>query len=96
MIRALDDTWHRPFTTLELAALQGLVDPDESIELDGTSHSAWRERIGNAVPAPAATAIASVMGRALLLAWSGERFALGSTPVWVRPLVVAVSVETPS
>lgn len=29
VIRALDDTWHRPFTTLELAALQSLFDPDE-------------------------------------------------------------------
>jgi site-specific DNA-cytosine methylase len=28
-IRALDGTWHRPFTTLELAALQSLVDPEE-------------------------------------------------------------------
>lgn len=28
-IRALDGTWHRPFTTLELAAIQSLVDPDE-------------------------------------------------------------------
>ena len=27
-IQALDGTWHRPFTTLELAALQSLVDPD--------------------------------------------------------------------
>jgi site-specific DNA-cytosine methylase len=29
MIRSLDGTWHRPFTTLELAALQSLIDPDE-------------------------------------------------------------------
>lgn len=28
-ITALDGTWHRPFTTLELAALQSLVDPEE-------------------------------------------------------------------
>jgi site-specific DNA-cytosine methylase len=95
VIRSLDNTWHRPFTTLELAALQGLVDPEEQFELDGTSHSAWRERIGNAVPAPTAAAIAGVMGRALLLAWAGERFALGSTPIWARNLVVATSVETP-
>jgi site-specific DNA-cytosine methylase len=93
VIRSLDGTWHRPFTTLELAALQGLVDPEEHLELDGLSDSAWRERIGNAVPPPAAQAIASVMGHALLLAWSGETFSLGSTPIWVRPVAVALSVR---
>src|SRR5207249_4660510 len=62
IIRALDGTWHRPFTTLELAALQGLLEPDEHLELEGRSDSAWRERIGNAVPSPTAAAIASVMG----------------------------------
>jgi len=92
VIRSLDGTWHRPFTTFELAALQGLVDPEEQLELDGLSDSAWRERIGNAVPPPAAQAIAGVMGRTLLLAWSGETFSLGSTPIWVRPVAVALSV----
>ena len=29
VIESLDGTWHRPFTTLELAALQSLVNPDE-------------------------------------------------------------------
>lgn len=93
VIRALDGTWHRPFTTLELAALQGLVDPDEHMELEGRSDSAWRERIGNAVPSPAAAAIASVMGRALLLSWSGETFVLDEMPIWVRRLAVAASVS---
>lgn len=32
------------------------------------------------------------MGRALLLAWSGETFVLDSAPIWVRPLMVAASV----
>lgn len=91
-IIAEDGTWHRPFTTLELAALQGLVCPEEHLELEGLSDSAWRERIGNAVPPPAAAAIASEMGRTLLLAWSGQTFALGSTEIWVRPLAVALSV----
>ena len=95
VIRALDGTWHRPFTTLELAALQGLVDPEETLELDGLSDSAWRERIGNAVPPPAAQAIASAMGRTLLLAWSGESFMLSSEPIWVRPIVTALSVDLP-
>lgn len=112
-IIAEDGTWHRPFTTLELAALQSLYDPEEhwsndpqiqreidavtddnlrTFRLDGESDSAWRERIGNAVPPDAAEAIASVMGKTLLLAWSGETFTLGATPIWVRPVAIALSV----
>jgi site-specific DNA-cytosine methylase len=93
VIRAIDGTWHRPFTTLDLAALQGLVDPEEHLELEGLSDSAWRERIGNAVPSPAAEAIAGVVGRALLAAWSGETFALSAEPIWVRPIAIAVAVR---
>ncbi len=92
VIRALDGTWHRPFTTLELAALQSLVEPEEQLELDGLSDSAWRERIGNAVPPAAAEAIAGVMGTTLLLAWSGETFVLSAAPIWVRPVAVALTV----
>ena len=92
VIAAEDGTWHRPFTTLELAALQSLVDPEEQLDLDGLSDQAWRERIGNAVPADAAQAIASEMGRTLLLAWSGETFQLSAAPVWVRPVAVGLSV----
>ncbi|MGB3882037.1 MAG: DNA cytosine methyltransferase [Diaphorobacter nitroreducens] len=92
-ITAEDGTWHRPFTTLELAALQSLVDPEEMLELDGLSDQAWRERIGNAVPAAAATAIAEVMGTTLLLAWSGETFLLSSQPIWVRQVAVALAVQ---
>lgn len=92
VIRALDGTWHRPFTTLELAALQSLVDPEEYLELDGLSDSDWRERIGNAVPPDAAEAIAGVMGTTLLLAWSGETFILSAAPIWVRPVAMALSV----
>lgn len=95
-IQALDGTWHRPFTTLELAALQSLIDPEDSWmpwRLDGESDQAWRERIGNAVPSDAATAIAEVMGETLLLAWSGETFLLNSRPVWVRPVAIALSLS---
>jgi len=91
-IRALDGTWHRPFTTLELAALQSLVDPEEILILEGLSDSAWRERIGNAVPPDAAEAIAGVMGQTLLGAWSGHTFLLSSQPIWVRNVVVGLSV----
>jgi site-specific DNA-cytosine methylase len=94
-IRALDGTWHRPFTTLELAALQSLVDPEEALELDGLSDAAWRERIGNAVPPGAAQAIAETMGRTLLMAWSSTGFMLSNLPIWVQPIAVALSVSQP-
>jgi site-specific DNA-cytosine methylase len=96
-----DNTWHRPFTTLELATLQSLVDPENfmqqlgsDLKFSGNSDSAWRERIGNAVPRKTAAAIASVMGKTLLLAWTGETFTLDSMPVWVQPLVIAVTVDS--
>lgn len=94
-IRALDGTWHRPFTTAELCALQSLIDPEEQAELDGLSDADWRERIGNAVPPDAAQAIAETMGRTLLLAWLGEGFMLSTLPIWVRPVAVALSVRQP-
>ncbi len=93
IIQSLDGTWHRPFTTLELAALQSLVDPEEQLILDGLSDSDWRERIGNAVPPKAAQAIAEVMGTTLLLAGMGETFMLSSMPIWVQPVAVALSVS---
>ncbi|WP_081082875.1 DNA cytosine methyltransferase [Burkholderia cepacia] len=92
IIRALDGTWHRPFTTLELAVLQSLAEPEEYLELDGLSDQAWRERIGNAVPPDAAEAIGEVMGATLLLAESGETFRLSSTPVWVRSVAIALTL----
>lgn len=93
VIRSIDNTWHRPFTTLECAALQGLVSGEEYLELDGSSDSRWREAIGNMVPPPAAEAIGSCIAHALLLAWTGETFALGSTPIWVRDVAVAIAVK---
>jgi site-specific DNA-cytosine methylase len=92
VIRARDGTWHRPFTTLELAALQSLIEPEEYLELDGLSDQAWRERIGNAVPPDAAQAIAEVMGTTLLLAEFGETFMLSATPVWVQPIAIALTL----
>ncbi|MBZ0073642.1 DNA cytosine methyltransferase [Bordetella hinzii] len=101
-IIAEDGTWHRPFTTLELAALQSLYDPDDYAEaeqqgapfqMEGSSDSAHRERIGNAVPRKAAKAMAEEIGRAILLARAGESFQLSSTPIWVRPIVTALAVR---
>ncbi len=95
VIRALDGTVHRPFSTLELAALQSLVDPEEHLELEGLSDAGWRERIGNAVPPDAAQAMAETMGRTLLMAWSGTGFMLSNLPIWVKPVAVALSVRQP-
>ena len=94
-IQAEDGTWHRPFTTLELAALQSLFDPEDPIEaaafgLDGSSDQAWRERIGNAVPRKSAKAMADEMLRTLMLADAGETFQLSAAPVWVRPVAAAL------
>jgi site-specific DNA-cytosine methylase len=92
VIRSIDGTWHRPFTTLELAALQSLIEPEEYLELDGLNDEAWRERIGNAVPPSAAKAIAEVMGTTILLARSGETFLLSNASVWVKPMAIALSI----
>lgn len=100
-IIALDGTWHRPFTTLELAALQSIYDPDDYAEalerepfiLHGQSDQLWRERIGNAVPRRAAKAIAEEIGRTILLSRTGETFQLSSTPIWVRPIATAIAVR---
>jgi site-specific DNA-cytosine methylase len=102
VIQALDGTYHRPSTTLELAFIQSLLDEADldalvtGFALDGKSDSAWRERIGNAVPPHAARAVASVMGTTLLLAWAGETFLLSDTPIWVNPhrlIEVALTVD---
>lgn len=70
VIVAADGTWHRPLTTLELAALQGFPTEHKGapLQLCGRATTAWRERIGNAIPPPAAQAIASEMLLALLAA----------------------------
>jgi len=92
VIRALDGTWHRPFTTLEMAALQSLIEPEEFLLLDGMSDQAWREHIGNCVPPDAAEAVFSEIARSLLLTWTGETFLLSAAPIWVQPMIVGMSV----
>ncbi|MBE0467594.1 MAG: DNA cytosine methyltransferase [Candidatus Desulforudis sp.] len=87
IIISLDGTWHRPLTTLELAALQGfptILPNGQPLTLAGRSDSRWRERIGNAVPPPAAKAIGDQILRALLLSAFGT-WELGTTPLWVVP-----------
>jgi hypothetical protein len=92
LIVALDGTWHRPFTTLDLAALQGfpVLGDDGILELDREGGaSGVRERIGNAVPPPTAAAIGSEMARTLLLEALDTSFALSATEVWVRGIRTA-------
>ncbi len=90
VIISLDGTWHRPLTTLELAALQGfpLYMPNGSpLKLAGGSHARWRERIGNAVPVGAAKAIGETILRALLPAAKGMFLTYQvSEKVWVSNL----------
>lgn len=96
MIIARDGTWHRPFTTLDLAALQSLFDPEDVLEfrLAGNSDSGWREHIGNAIPSDTAEAIFGVMGTTLLLAEAGTTFSLSNDAIWVRELQIALAVDT--
>jgi site-specific DNA-cytosine methylase len=85
VIIALDGTWHRPLTTLELAALQGfpLLMPDgRPLKLAGNSDARWRERIGNAVPPPAAEAIAEEILLTLMMNGSDE-WQLSAKGIWV-------------
>ena len=98
----------RPFTTLELAALQSLFDPDQvfrfdnernlwsmaqPFELEGSSDAQKREWIGNAVPSAAAQGMAEEIGEALLLARLGETFTLSDKAIWVSPLRMALAVD---
>ena len=85
IIRAADGTWHRPMTTLELAVLQGLphVVGGDWLQLAGGSKKRHRERIGNAVPPPAAEAIAYEILEALD-ASEKNTFRLNASPVWVN------------
>lgn len=85
VIVAADGTWHRPLTTLEFATLQGLpaMVKGQPLQLAGRRASGWRERIGNAVPVQAATAIAESLLMALVATAAGG-WVLGGTGIWVR------------
>lgn len=95
VIISLDGTWHRPLTILERAVLQGF-DPvldGKPLTLTGRSKSAWSVRIGDAVPPPAAEAMAEQFLLTLLYADSGV-FALSSGGgVWVRERAELLGVE---
>jgi site-specific DNA-cytosine methylase len=86
VIIAADGTWHRPLTTLELAALQGMptVWKGAPLKLAGSGSTAWRERIGNAVPCPTARAIAEQMLVCLVAADAGGFSLSSGGSVWVE------------
>lgn len=85
IIRSLDGTWHRPLTTLELAVLQGFPAQvnSEWLQLDGGCQKEWRKRIGNAVPPPAAEAIARECMEVLQASEEGT-YRLRGEAVWVE------------
>lgn len=89
MIIAPDGTWHRPLTTLELAALQGfpmVLADGRPLQLTGKSDAKFRERIGNAVPPPAARAIAETVMRSMLAHGTGDWLMdLNGSGIWVVP-----------
>lgn len=87
VIVALDGTWHRPLTTLELLALQSFpvrFADGTPVVLTGKSDSKWRERVGNAVPPDASRGIHEQILLAMVQHVAGETYTLGTTPVWVR------------
>ncbi|MDQ0418731.1 site-specific DNA-cytosine methylase [Croceifilum oryzae] len=87
IILSEDGNWHRPLTTLELAALQGFPTSinGRPLELSGKSEQRWRERIGNAVPPAAARAIAETMLRTLLATRQTD-WLMSSEEIWVQPI----------
>jgi hypothetical protein len=46
------------------------------------------------VPSDASKAMAETIGETLLLAGMGETFTLSSKEIWVKPLALALSVDT--
>lgn len=108
-IVSLDGTWHRPFTTLELASLQSLFDPEEAFyqdqatgiwvarkgfELEGGSDATRREWIGNAVPSAASRGMAETIGEVLLASFVGKGFQLSTRKIWVQPGAMALAVDS--
>jgi hypothetical protein len=68
IIVAEDGTWHRPFTPLELARIQGFPEKvrGKPLRFAGSGSTDWREQIGNAIPPPALCAVAQMILRSFL------------------------------
>lgn len=88
VIIAEDGTWHRPLTTLELLVLQGFplqLHDGTPFVMAGNSDARWRERIGNAVPPAAASAIAETILLSMLAQEKGD-WLMSSEDIWVVPI----------
>lgn len=99
IIIARDGTWHRPFTTLDLACLQSIIDPDMVMAgtsglLLGRSQEDLRVWIGNGVPSASAKGMADTIGEVLLMADTGMTFQLSSRDIWCKPLGIALTMDT--
>jgi site-specific DNA-cytosine methylase len=86
VIESADGTWHRPMTTLELAALQSYPVYDEPtgewLVLDGENHDEWREAIGDSIPPDSAEAIIRECIATLAMARDGFQL-VGDGGIWV-------------
>lgn len=84
VIRAIDGSWHRPMTDLELAVIQGFPSEVDGklLQLAGSS-AQRRKHIGNAVPPPTAEAIARECMATLEAASDGWSLVPGGD-IWVE------------
>lgn len=87
LIISEDGTWHRPITTLEMAALQGLpltYADGNPLVLAGNSEQRWREHIGNMVPPPTATAIGNALLETMMANYMGDwHWGFSDDVIWV-------------
>jgi site-specific DNA-cytosine methylase len=86
VILSEDGTWHRPLTTLELLALQGFPTKlhGKYVVMPGGT-TVQRQAVGNAIPPPAARAIAEQMILALVASDMGCFYLdKGGAGVWVQ------------
>lgn len=94
-ILAPDNTWHRPYTTAEIAVIQSLIEPEDITPLGTLNPKDLRDRIGHAIPATAAQGIADTIGETFLLSRAGETFLLSSKDIWVAPQRLAM-IDNPA
>ncbi|OLN29932.1 DNA cytosine methyltransferase [Desulfosporosinus metallidurans] len=86
IIISLDGTWHRPLTTLELAAIQGLplMVNGKPLQFSGNSDAVWREQIGNMVPPDAGQVMAEQALYAFMASAEGV-WTMAAEGIWVAP-----------
>jgi site-specific DNA-cytosine methylase len=94
IIIALDNTWHRPITTYEMAMLQGfprMLPDGKPFELPGNSDAKWREWIGNAVPVQSATAMGNALLKTMLTNYLDDWYwDIDGNDLWVQEDVATV------